>query len=70
MILSLAMLLRESLWLPEAATSVEDAVETVLADGYRTPDIAAPGSQVVGTGGLASRIADSLAPAGARHSVA
>ena len=48
-ILSTAMLLRYSLGLDEAAALVEDAVSRVLADGYRSGDIAAPGDSVVGT---------------------
>jgi 3-isopropylmalate dehydrogenase len=41
-ILSGAMLLRHSLGMELAAQAVERAVESVLDDGYRTPDIAAP----------------------------
>ena len=39
-ILSLAMLLRTSLGLSEAADAVENAVQTTIAAGIRTPDIA------------------------------
>ncbi len=48
-ILSTAMLLRYSLGLDEAAALVEDAVSRVLADGYRSGDIASPGDDVIGT---------------------
>ena len=48
-ILSMAMLLRYSLGLDQEARAVEQAVEGVLAEGYRTPDIAADGGDVVGT---------------------
>ncbi|HBH26673.1 MAG TPA: 3-isopropylmalate dehydrogenase [Rhodospirillaceae bacterium] len=48
MILSLAMALRYSLGLPEAADRVEAAVQGAL-DGARTPDIAADGIPVVST---------------------
>ena len=48
-ILSLAMLLRHSLGLEEEAAAVERAVEGALAEGYRTPDIAADGGTEVGT---------------------
>ena len=41
-ILSAAMLLRHSLGLEKEARAVEAAVERVLAQGYRTPDIAGP----------------------------
>lgn len=48
-ILSAAMLLRHSLGLTDEAQAVETAVEAALAEGYRTPDIAAPGTRTVGT---------------------
>lgn len=48
-ILSAAMLLRHSLNLPAAANRIEQAVETVLAEGYRTADIMQPGCQQVST---------------------
>ena len=54
---SLAMLLRESLELPDAARAVEHAVNSTLTAGDRTADIAGPGSTVVGTRALAERIA-------------
>ena len=49
MVLSMAMMLRYSLGLDEEADAVERAVDGVLAEGYRTPDIAADGGDVVGT---------------------
>ncbi|UCE30882.1 MAG: 3-isopropylmalate dehydrogenase [Burkholderiales bacterium] len=48
-ILSAAMMLRYSLNQDAAATRVEQAVRTVLAQGYRTADIAEPGARTVGT---------------------
>jgi len=48
-ILSAAMLLRYSLGQEAAAQRVETAVRKVLAQGYRTADIAEPGKRVVGT---------------------
>jgi 3-isopropylmalate dehydrogenase len=48
-ILSAAMMLRFSLQQPEAADRIELAVQTVLAAGYRTPDIWSAGTQKVGT---------------------
>ncbi len=48
-ILSLAMLLRYSLEQEAAAVRVEQAVRKVLAQGYRTADIAEAGKQTVGT---------------------
>ncbi len=47
-ILSAAMMLRYSLGQPQAAAAIEAAVAQVLADGYRTPDIAQPGTRTVG----------------------
>ena len=49
MTLSMAMMLRHSFGLEEEAQAVEQAVEGVLAEGYRTPDIAGDGGEVVGT---------------------
>jgi 3-isopropylmalate dehydrogenase len=48
-ILSAAMLLRHSLQLTREADAVEAAVQTVLARGFRTRDIAEPGATTVGT---------------------
>jgi len=48
-ILSVAMMLRHSLDHPEAAAAIEAAVEKVLDDGLRTPDIATDGAKTVGT---------------------
>jgi 3-isopropylmalate dehydrogenase len=48
-ILSTAMLLRYSLGSNEAALKLELAVEQVLADGFRTPDIMEEGCTPVGT---------------------
>ncbi len=48
-ILSVAMMLRYSLDLTGEAEAIEKAVEDVLNNGYRTADIASPGTKVVGT---------------------
>jgi 3-isopropylmalate dehydrogenase len=48
-ILSAAMLLRHSLGLEQEAASIERAVDAVLNEGVRTPDVANTGSEVVGT---------------------
>jgi len=48
-ILSAAMLLRHSLGLDEEAVAIERAVDAVLNEGVRTPDVANTGSEVVGT---------------------
>jgi 3-isopropylmalate dehydrogenase len=46
-ILSCAMMLRHSLQLPAAAAAIENAVETVLNQGYATADIISPGKKPV-----------------------
>jgi len=56
-ILSVALMLRYSFDLEEEAKAVEQAVEGVLAEGYRTRDIAADGGDIVGT----SRMGDVIA---------
>lgn len=48
-ILSVAMMLRYSLDLTDEANAIEKAVQDVLNSGYRTADIASPGTKVVGT---------------------
>jgi len=48
-ILSAAMMLRYSLSKPEQADRIEAAVQSVLAQGLRTPDIKTEGASVVGT---------------------
>ena len=56
-ILSVALLLRYSLGLEDEARSVERSVEGVLAEGYRTRDIADGGGQVVNTSEMGDIIA-------------
>ena len=48
-ILSAAMMLRFSFDLDNEADAIEAAVKKVLADGYRTPDIAKEGEETIGT---------------------
>ena len=48
-ILSVAMMLRYTFGIEEAALRVEQAVKAVLAAGYRTGDIYEPGTRKVGT---------------------
>lgn len=48
-ILSVAMMFRYSFDLPAEAKVIEDAVDVVLNEGWRTADIAKPGEEVVGT---------------------
>ena len=48
-ILSSAMMLRYTFGLSDEADAVESAVKKVLADGYRTSDIAKEGENAIGT---------------------
>jgi len=59
-ILSAAMLLRYSLELEDEAQAVENAVEAVLAEGYRTKDIHGDGSTLVGTREMGDLIAERI----------
>ncbi len=59
-ILSAALLLRYSLGLQRAAGAVERAVRQVIAQGYRTPDIARPGEQVVSTREMGAAVLGAL----------
>ena len=49
MILSAAMMLRYTFGLTTEANAVESAVKSVLAKGFRTPDISAEDSKLIGT---------------------
>ena len=59
-ILSSAMLLRHSLGLEEEAVAVEAAVDSVLAEGVRTPDIAQQGTETTGTEVMGDLVAQAL----------
>lgn len=59
-ILSTAMLLYYSLGLPKESAAVEKAVLKVLDEGYRTADIATPGSRKVGTEEMGKLIASKI----------
>ncbi|MGE3077160.1 MAG: 3-isopropylmalate dehydrogenase [Dehalococcoidia bacterium] len=58
MILSAAMMLRLSLGLEEEAAAIEEAVDGVIKDGYRTPDIAGAGANVVDTAKMGTLVAE------------
>jgi 3-isopropylmalate dehydrogenase len=60
MILSAAMMLRLSLGLEAEARVVEEAVDAVIDEGYRTPDIAAEGTNVVDTARMGSLVAERI----------
>ena len=59
-ILSLAMLLRESFALDEAAALVEKSLATVWRAGWRTADLAEPGSRILGTKAMADKVAEQV----------
>jgi len=59
-ILSAAMLLRHSLELQDEAQAIEDAVQAVLEEGYRTQDIHEGGTTLVGTQEMGNLIADKV----------
>ena len=61
-ILSAAMLLRWSLGQAGAADMIESAVKHVLAEGYRTPDIAGTGTDIIiaDTGTITEKVIESL----------
>ena len=59
-VLSAAMMMRFSFNMEEAATAIEEAVETVLNRGLRTPDIYQPGTEKVTCSEMGSAIAEVL----------
>jgi 3-isopropylmalate dehydrogenase len=59
-ILSAGLLLRHSLGLEQEASAVEAAVEMVLAEGFRTPDIAGPDTRTVGTQRMGDLVVEAL----------
>ena len=60
-VLSVALMLRYSLGLPEEGAMIEAAVETVLQEGHRTPDLATENDTALGTEDMGTRILDALA---------
>jgi len=59
-ILSVALLLRHSLGLEEAALAVEQAVDSAIRAGYRTVDLVSPGEKALSTNELLAVIIDFL----------
>ena len=55
-ILSAAMMLRFSFDLDQEADAIENAVENVLKDGYRTIDIMSKGKVQIGTAEMGNKI--------------
>src|SRR6267378_2560993 len=60
-IASVAMLLRHGLGLAEPAAAIDRAIHAVLAEGYRTRDIAGPSDQAIGTREMGERVAERVA---------
>ena len=60
-ILSVAMMLRYSLAREDLAAQIETAVNTVLDQGFRTPDIHTSGCKEVGTAGMGDAVLAALA---------
>lgn len=56
-IYSLAMMLRESFGLFDAAAMIEAAQAEVWRQGWRTADIAEPGCRILGTQAMAAKVA-------------
>ena len=59
-ILSVAMMFRYSFHLPDEAQAIEDAVDAVLAQGWRTADIAKAGETAIGTREMGRRIREQM----------
>lgn len=59
-ILSVAMMMRYSFHLPAEADAIEKAVDDVLAEGWRTADIAQPGWTPIGTKKMGELIRDKI----------
>jgi len=59
-ILSVALMLRYSLKFDEAADVIETAVQKVLENGYRTPDIYSKGTKRVGTREMGQLICENI----------
>lgn len=66
-ILSMALLVEHALGASEAALAIDQAVDSVLSAGIRTPDLALPGASPVGTAAfvdhILARLADVEVPA-------
>jgi len=60
-IFALAMMLRESFGLLREAAAIEAAVRSVWSEGWRTEEVAMPGSNIVGTREMGYRVAERAA---------
>jgi 3-isopropylmalate dehydrogenase len=59
-ILSAAMMLRYSAGREEAAAAIENAVQSVIRDGFRTKDIHTEGTRLVGTAEMGAAVAAAI----------
>jgi 3-isopropylmalate dehydrogenase len=59
-ILSLAMLLRESFGLEQAAVLIEKSLAETWQAGWRTADLAEPGCQILGTRAMTAKIVEQI----------
>ncbi len=59
-ILSIALMFRYSFGMDHAACIIENAVETVLQAGFRTPDIYSPGMSLAGTQEMGDRVKEAI----------
>ena len=59
-ILSLAMLLRESFGLQQAAEIIETSLAEVWRQGFRTADLAEPGCEILGTNAITERFVQQI----------
>jgi len=58
--LSLAMLLRESFGLNDAANLIEESLAEVWRQGWRTEDLAEPGGRIVGTQAMTDQVVQQM----------
>lgn len=66
--LSLAMMLHETFGLKAEAAAIVEAIRATWREGWRTPDVMAPGRRLAGTEEFSARVVDHLA--GAKEAVA
>lgn len=59
-ILSLGMMMKYSFGLDDMSKLIESAVEKVLDEGFRTGDIASPGTTMIGTAEMGQRIIEKI----------
>ena len=60
MIASIAMMLEITCKHPQATLSVNTAIESVLASGYRTAEVAKPGDKILSTSEITAKIIESM----------